>query len=197
MSGGLWRQIVEDYSTNGKDWTKPGLHAIVTYRFGAWAISRRRNTFARRVSGFLYGIIYKVAHIYVRNLYGIELHRTATIGKNVTFAHQGGIVIHNFAHIGDDCIIRHGVTLGNAGRGVTPDEAPRVGSGVSIGTGSVIVGKVTVGDDVQIGPNVVIYTDIPAGATVVANSPRLIYAPKARLGKELKEMKSRAAEPDS
>lgn len=197
MRGGLWRQIVEDYATHGRGWTQPGFHAIVTYRFGVWAKSKPRNTLLRRVSGFVYDIVYKVAHVFVRNLYGIELHRTATIGNNVAFAHQGAIVIHHFAHIGDDCLIRHGVTLGNAGRGVTPDEAPRVGSRVSIGTGAVILGKVTIGDDAQIGPNVVIYTDVPDGATVVANSPRLIYARKARPGKELREMKSRTSEPDS
>lgn len=182
-SGSVWELLAilsEEYENNRRDWTRPGFRAIAVYRFGVWAMMRDRSTFLRKQQGRLLDILHMIAHRYIRNHHGIELHRTAQLGRGVKFSHWGGIVIHNYAHIGDRCHIGHGVTMGSAGRGVTRDQAPRLEADVRVSTGVVILGKVTIGEGARIGPNVVLYTDIPKGATVVANSPRIIYAPNAR-----------------
>ena len=56
---------------------------------------------------------------FVRNFYGIELYPTARIGRRFGIAHQHGIVIHKRAVIGDDCLIRQGVTIGAAASATT------------------------------------------------------------------------------
>ncbi len=172
----FWSQVREDWQTNKRDWTQPGFRALVMYRFGVWRTQIPTSSIGARVKRRLAGRLYRFMHRYVRNRYGIELHSSSRLGRRVRIAHQGGIVIHRFAEIGDDCIIRQGVTLGNAGRGVTRDEAPRLGNHVSIGAGAVILGRVMVGDGARIGPNTVIMSDIPAGATVFAPPPRMIYS---------------------
>ena len=49
------------------------------------------------------------------------------------------------------------------------------GGGVEVGCGAAILGQVTIGDGARIGPNAVVMTNVPAGATVFAPSPRIIY----------------------
>ncbi len=172
----LWQQIREDWETNKRDWTEPGFRALVMYRFGVWRTEIGTSSWRGKLARKLANRLYQSMHRYVRNLYGIELHSSARIGRRVRIAHQGAIVIHRFAQIGDRCVIRQGVTLGNAGRGVTREEAPTLGNDVSLGAGAVILGRVTVGDGARIGPNTVIMSDVPAGATVFASPPRMIYS---------------------
>jgi serine O-acetyltransferase len=84
------------------------------------------------------------------------------IGKRLELPHGGfGVVIHRDTLIGPDAIIFHNVTIANGGA--------RIGSRVYIGTGTVIIGKVQIGDDVTIGANCLINFDVPDGSTVVGN----------------------------
>jgi serine O-acetyltransferase len=112
----------------------------------------------------------------VRNGYGIELPWTVELGRRVVIEHQNAIVVHGYAVIGDDCIIRHGVTLGNR-RLDAPFEAPRLGARVSVGAGAQVLGAVSIGDDVRIGANAVVLDDVPAGATAVGVPAVVVRAP--------------------
>src|SRR5262245_27552265 len=104
---GLWPQIREDWQYNGRDWTRPGFRALAVHRFGVWRMSVRARWLRAPLS-----IVYRMLYRYVRNHYSIELHYTVKVGRGVVIGHQGAIVVHDHAQIGDDCIIRQGVTLG-------------------------------------------------------------------------------------
>ena len=82
------------------------------------------------------------------------------------------MVIHQFCKIGDDCIIRQGVTIGSAD--VFDPEGPTLGNHVDVGAGAAIIGKVHVGNNVRIGPNAVVFTDVPDGSTVFAAPSRTV-----------------------
>lgn len=166
---GLWTLVREDYVANNRDWTEPGFRAVAIYRFGVW---RKTVNFwpLRKAAGLLYKLLYRR----IRNNYGIELQDTAMIGRRLRIAHQSGIVIHAFATIGDDCIIRQGVTLGAPRGGAGRDSAPRLGDRVQIGAGSVILGKVKIGNDVKMGCNVVVRTDIEKGSLVLPPPPHIV-----------------------
>lgn len=169
----LGQQIREDWQLHFRDWTLPGFRAIAVYRIGHW-IHVRREGILRNIAFRFYLIMYR----YVRNQYGIELPATASVGRRLLLGHQSGIVIHPYAVIGDDCMIRQNVTIGSA----TPDrvfqEAPKLGNGVQVGAGAVIVGKVTIGDGARIGPTAVVLTNVPAGASVFVAPPRIIQLAK-------------------
>ena len=156
----LLQQIKEDYIANYSDWTRPGFRALAIYRLGAWfeRTPGIAGKLARRVVRFLYRRI--------RNRYGIEIPASTTIGRRLIVEHQSGIVVHGSCVIGDDCIIRQGVTIGNR-RLSEPLAAPRIGNRVNIGAGAAILGALTIGDDAQIGANAVVITDVPIGAVVV------------------------------
>lgn len=150
-------QIAEDYRAHGRDWTKPGFRALASHRFGNWRMEVH-SAFLR----FPLTIIYRFAFRYCRNVYGIELPYTASIGREVVFEHQGGIVIHGNTTIGDKTIVRQNCTLGIKDLKFV-DQAPIIGRNVSIGAGAVILGKVIVGDGAAIGANAVVLEDVPAG----------------------------------
>jgi len=165
---GLWEQIKEDWIAHERDWTRPGFRAVVIQRFGRWRMTVKPLIFRAPLS-----ILYRALYRKVRNTYGIELSYTVELGRRVIFEHQHGIVIHGNSVIGDDCIIRQGVTLGNRYLD-KPFDAPKLGKRVNIGAGAKILGNLTIGDDVWIGANAVVLSDVPSGQTVVGIPAKII-----------------------
>lgn len=168
----LWQQIKEDWIAHGRDWTKPGFRAVAIHRFGVWRMSLQPK-FIRAPFSILYRMLYRK----VRNQYGIELPYTVQLGRRVIIEHQGGIVIHGYSSIGDDSIIRQGVTLGN--RYIDrPLDAPKLGKSVNVGAGAKIFGNVTIGDGANIGANAVVLCNVPTKATAVGIPARIITSSK-------------------
>lgn len=166
----LWQQIKEDWQAHGRDWTKPGFRAIAVYRFGVWRMQKPK--LLRAPLSLLYKSLYRK----MRNGYGIDLPYTVKLGRRVVIEHQNGIIIHGYSEIGDDSIIRQGVTLGNRYLD-RPFDAPKLGARVNVGAGAKILGKVTLGDGASVGANAVVLNDIPAGQTAVG-IPAKILKPK-------------------
>ncbi|MEO8892190.1 MAG: serine O-acetyltransferase [Coleofasciculaceae cyanobacterium] len=165
---GFWQQLKEDWIAHGRDWTKPGFRAVAIQRFGVW-----RMTLKPIILRAPFSIIYRSLFRKVRNTYGIELPYTVQLGRRVVIEHQSGIVIHGECSIGDDCIIRQGVTLGNRYLD-RPFDAPKLGNRVNVGAGAKIFGNVTIGDDANIGANAVVLSDIPPGKTAVGIPAKII-----------------------
>jgi serine O-acetyltransferase len=164
----LWAQIKEDYTAHGRDWTKPGFRAIAVYRFGVWRMTVRNKLLRAPLS-----MIYRHFYRKCRNQYGIEVPYSAKIGRRVIIEHQGAIVIHGNSEIGDDSIIRQGVTLGNKSLD-KPHDAPRLGKKVNVGAGAKILGGVIIGDGAMVGANAVVVKNVPAGATAVGIPAQII-----------------------
>jgi serine O-acetyltransferase len=169
---GLFAQIAEDHAAHNHDWTRPGFRAIAAYRFGVWRMTVRSKIVRAPLS-----LIYRWMYRKCRNHYGIELPFSAKLGRRVVIEHQGAIVIHGNSEIGDDSIIRQGVTLGNKTLD-RPHDAPRLGKRVNVGAGAKILGAVTIGDGASIGANAVVLKDVPAGAIAVG-IPAKIIMPEA------------------
>jgi serine O-acetyltransferase len=170
----LARHIREDWAVNDRSLTRPGFQAMLVYRFGVW-----KEVIRQKPLRAPFGLLYQIGRVFVRNFYGIDMYSTATIGRRLRIAHQSGIVIHYDAVIGDDCLIRQGVSIGrgpNHGSG-TKDLAPVLGDRVEVGAGAVLIGGIRIGDDVVIGPNAVVMTNIPAGSFVAAPPGRVFQRP--------------------
>lgn len=102
----------------------------------------------------------------------------AQIGKGTTLGYGGsGVVIHSGAVIGEDCIICPGVLIGGRGEQDAPPGTPLgpvIGDRVNLWPGAKVLGRVTIGDGVDIGVNAVVITDVPAGSSVVAPLARVL-----------------------
>lgn len=178
---GLRAVIGEDLRQHRGGWLKPGFQALLVHRLGVFSSVCRQPLRAALL------IVSKVGFLLCRNVYGIELPRSVNVGRRLELGHQHGIVIHTHARIGDDCVIRQGVTFG-AGIGWIEGQGPVIGNRVHFGVGTVVVGNVTIGDDVTIGPNCVISRDVPANCTLFVPPPRMIPKqtpePSASLGSD-------------
>lgn len=153
--------IAEDWRSHGRDWTRPGFRALAIHRFGNW-----RMTVEPKLMRAPLSVAYRTMFRFARNVYGIELPYSAKIGRRVVIEHQGDIVVHGGSVIGDGCILRQGVTLGNR-KLSRPHDAPTLGDHVNVGAGAKILGKVSIGDRVNVGANSVVCCDVPADTTVV------------------------------
>lgn len=138
---------------------------MVLYRFGVWA--REQSPPVRQLA---FGL-YRAAATLCRNIYGIEVSATATIGRRFWIAHQSGIVIGNEVVIGDDCMVRQNVTIG-ADQAGSQRQPPSIGEGVELGAGAVVLAGVTIGDRARIGPNAVVMKDVPADGSAFATPAR-------------------------
>ena len=101
-----------------------------------------------------------------------DIEPRAKLGKRLMLPHPNGVVIHEDAVIGDDCMIMQQVTIGMIGDG----EVPTIGNRVYIGAGAKIIGKLTVGDGARIGANAVVTKDVPPGCTAIGIPARVIPA---------------------
>lgn len=163
-----------DLAVNENDTSRPGFRAMVVQRVGAW-----RRTIENPVLRKPVGLAYRAGHRFVRNRYGIEIHGTTSVGRRCRIAHQNGIVIHEWATIGDDCLIRQGVTIGQVSGTADRAGAPTIGDRVEIGAGAMVIGPVTIGDDARIGPHAVVLRDVPDGATAMGPPAKVIAADAA------------------
>ena len=141
----------------------PGFHALVLHRIS----HRLWGTGLKWLARFL-------SHL-TRWLTGIEIHPGATIGRRFFIDHGMGVVIGETAHIGDDCTLYHGVTLGgtswNKGK-----RHPTLKNGVVIGAGAKVLGPIEIGEEARIGSNAVVVRDVPPGATAVGIPARIILS---------------------
>jgi serine O-acetyltransferase len=165
---GLVALLREDLERHGREWSAPGFQALAVYRIGHHARTMPG------LAGKVLRRLHRIAFVFVRNVYGIELHASTVVGRRMHIGHQHGIVIHENTVFGDDCVLRHNVTIGVAMAGRRSNEAPEFGDRVKFSPGAVVLGGVKVGDDVRIGPNTLIMSDVPSGAHVLEKPTRVL-----------------------
>jgi serine O-acetyltransferase len=126
-------------------------------------------------------LAYKLLHRRYFYKYGFQIPLSTRIGKGLYIAHFGNIVVHWDATLGDNCNLHHGVTIGQANRGKRKG-CPAIGNRVWIGCGAVVVGKITIGDNVLIAPNAYVNFDVPSNSIVLGNPAKVIPKEDATLG---------------
>lgn len=112
-------------------------------------------------------------HSRISDVFAVDIHPAAKIGKGILFDHATGVVIGETAVIGNNVSILHHVTLGGTGK-ACGDRHPKLGDGVLIGAGATILGNVKIGEGAKIGAGSVVLIDVPARTTAVGNPARLV-----------------------
>jgi serine O-acetyltransferase len=163
----MFENIREDLRTYEYQLMRQGLWAMVTYRFGRWRYGIR-SRWLRLPFSFLYKAMKPITEI----LTGIELPCEVTLGHRFRIDHFGGIIISGDAVFGDDCVVRNGVTVGLRHTGMRG--APVLGNRVDVGAGAKLLGPIRIGDDVAIGANAVVLTDVPSNSIAVGVPARIL-----------------------
>ena len=184
----MFENIREDWRTHERKVSRQGLWAMLLYRFGQW-----RYTIHSRWLRLPFSFFYKLLKPFCEVVTGIELPCEVKLGKRFRIDHFGGIIISGDATFGDDCVIRNGVTVGLRHTGLRG--SPTLGNRVDIGAGAKLLGPILIGDDVLIGANAVVITNVPSNsiavgvpARVLPRKPSIQATHQASLGVETGEL---------
>ncbi len=142
-----------------------GFQAVTAYRI---ARSCYLNS-QKLTSKFLQNRIFEV--------YGMDIHPNARLGKGIVIDHGIGVVIGETAEIGDNAFIFHNVTLGGTGH-AGGDRHPKVKNNVFIGAGATILGNITVNDNVNIAAGSIVTKDVQTNTTVAGIPAKVIGVAK-------------------
>ena len=156
----MFDNIREDWRTYDGDLSRHGLGVMLVYRFGRWRYTIKQSWLRKPFS-----LIYRILKLLSQILTGIDLPCEVQVGRRLLIEHFGDIIISGDTVLGDDVVIRNGVTIGLKRTGVPG--APVLGNRVDIGAGAKILGAIHIGDDVVIGANAVVLHDVPANSLAV------------------------------
>jgi len=143
-----------------------GFHAIQTHRVAHWLQAEGRGELA--------------LHLQNRcsEVFGVDIHPAARIGKGIFVDHATSVVIGETAVVEDDVSMLHEVTLGGTGK-ETGDRHPKVRHGVLICAGAKVLGNVEVGEGAKIAAGSVVLSDVPPHCTVAGVPAVVVGRPKS------------------
>jgi serine O-acetyltransferase len=141
-----------------------GFHALQSYRVAHYYWTHERPTLARYLQSR------------ISEVFAVDIHPGARIGKGIMFDHATSIVIGETAVVEDDFSMLHEVTLGGTGK-IGGDRHPKIGKGVMIGAGAKVLGNITVGEGAKIGAGSVVLEDVEPFTTVAGVPARPVSYP--------------------
>ncbi|NNK16480.1 MAG: serine O-acetyltransferase [Sulfitobacter sp.] len=109
----------------------------------------------------------------VSEIFGVDIHPGAVIGKGIMIDHAHSIVIGETAVVGDNVSMLHSVTLGGTGK-EEEDRHPKIEDGVLIGAGAKVLGNIRVGHCSRIAAGSVVLEDVPPCKTVAGIPARIV-----------------------
>ena len=108
----------------------------------------------------------------------IQIPARTQIDEGFYIGHSGRVIINTEAKIGKNVNIATGVTIGYENRGARKG-APTIEGNCWVGSNSVIVGNVNIGEDVLIAPLTFVNFDVPAHSIVIGNPAKIIHKENA------------------
>ena len=138
-----------------------GYQAVQSYRLAHWLYQRDRRDMAYFIQ------------MRTSEMFGVDIHPAARIGKGIMIDHAHSIVIGETAVVGDNVSMLHSVTLGGTGK-EDDDRHPKIGNGVLIGAGAHVLGNIKVGDCSRIAAGSVVLQEVPAKKTVAGVPAKIV-----------------------
>lgn len=144
---------------------KKGLFFLILFRSSNYFAS---GNLILRIIGMPIRIIYM---LFVQWILGIDIPDKTVIGANLNVWHGQGLIIHPACIIGDNVTLRHNTTIGQK----NPLELPPViGNNVDISAHVMIIGNITIGDNVLIGGLTLVNKDVPSNSIVYGNPMKIL-----------------------
>ena len=141
--------------------------ATLVYRFGHYIYGHNS-----KILRFVLRPFYLFLNFFVKITCGIIIPARCVIGPGLYIGHIGLIIVHPDVAMGANCSIAHDVTIGTLGGG--KPGVPAIGDDVMIASGARVLGPVSVGNNVKIGANSVVVTDVGDDATAVGVPARIV-----------------------
>jgi len=138
-----------------------GYQAVQAYRVGHYLWTKGK-----------YDLAYFI-QMRVSEIFGVDIHPAARVGKGIMIDHAHSIVIGETAVVGDNVSMLHSVTLGGTGK-EEEDRHPKIGDGVLIGAGAKVLGNISVGHCSRIAAGSVVLEAVPPCKTVAGIPARIV-----------------------
>ncbi|MCZ7675982.1 MAG: serine O-acetyltransferase [Roseovarius sp.] len=138
-----------------------GFRAVQAHRVAHWLWRQGRRDLAR------------FFQMRCSEVFGVDIHPAARIGKGIMIDHAHSIVIGETAVVGDNVSMLHSVTLGGTGK-EEEDRHPKIGDGVLIGAGAKVLGNIRVGRCSRIAAGSVVLHEVPPCKTVAGVPARIV-----------------------
>ncbi|MBO9453078.1 serine O-acetyltransferase [Tropicibacter sp. R16_0] len=138
-----------------------GYQAMQGYRVAHWLWSQGKTDLA-------YFFQMRISEIF-----GIDIHPGARIGRGIMIDHAHSIVIGETAVVGDNVSMLHSVTLGGTGK-EEEDRHPKIEDGVLIGAGAKVLGNIRVGHCSRIAAGSVVLSEVPPCKTVAGIPAKIV-----------------------
>jgi serine O-acetyltransferase len=145
-----------------------GIHYVAIYRLNQYTQSKYHKN---KLLGFP---LYLIAHVIFKisgMIYNIHIESYEDFGPGLFIAHPSCIFIGG--KIGKNCILHQFTTIGwgySDGKYGTPE----IGDNVWIGPNVVISGKIIIGSNSTIAAGAVVTKDVPEKALVIGNPARIV-----------------------
>lgn len=138
-----------------------GYQAVQAYRVGhhLWVKGRRDLAY--------------FVQMRVSEIFGVDIHPGARVGKGIMIDHAHSIVIGETAVVGDNVSMLHSVTLGGTGK-EEEDRHPKIGDGVLIGAGAKVLGNIKVGHCSRVAAGSVVLEEVPPCKTVAGIPAKIV-----------------------
>jgi len=138
-----------------------GFLAVQAYRVAHWLWTQGRKDMAY------------FAQMRSSEVFGIDIHPGARIGKGLMIDHAHSIVIGETAVVGDNVSMLHSVTLGGTGKD-DEDRHPKIGNGVLLGAGAKVLGNIQIGHCSRVAAGSVVLRDVPPNKTVAGVPAKVV-----------------------
>lgn len=138
-----------------------GFHALQCYRVAHWLWTHSRKPMA---------LFFQSR---VAQLYNVDIHPNAVLGRGIMMDHATGIVVGETAVVDDDVSMLHGVTLGGTGK-ETGDRHPKIRRGVLLSVDAKVLGNIEVGEYSRVAAGSVVLKPVPAYCTVAGVPAKII-----------------------
>src|SRR5215472_10167835 len=160
-----------------------GFHALQCHRIAHWLWQSGRTTLAYFLQSR------------VSELFAVDIHPAARIGRGIMMDHATGVVIGETAVVEDDVSMLHGVTLGGSGK-EKGDRHPKIRRGVLLSAGAKVLGNIEVGEYSRVGAGSVVLKAVPPGCTVAGVPARVIGCAGSERPSQTMDQLINGCEPD-
>lgn len=118
-----------------------------------------------------------IRHRFWMAVAGADIQLNCHIEGGLALPHPTGVVVHDKAQVGPNCLLLQGVTIGGLDYA---SGLPVLDGHVDVGAGAKILGPVHIGRHARIGANAVVLQDVPPYGTAVGIPARIVESKHGR-----------------